>query len=159
MKFFGILFGVVTLMAQTPKPAPEQPIHYSHKIHAGTLKIPCKNCHTNPDPGELMGVPKVSACMGCHTSVKTDSPEIQKLAAFAKNGREPKWVRVYEIPTFVMFSHRAHLTAGNTCQECHGQVAERDQLFREADITMGGCMTCHKNKSASNDCAFCHENR
>ena len=96
--------------------------------------------------------------MTCHASVKTDSPAIQKLAEIAKAGRPVRWVRVYEIDSFVMFSHRAHLEAKNTCQD-HGQVAEREQIFREADITMGGCMSCHKTKNASNDCTFCHEAR
>jgi hypothetical protein len=145
--------------AKAPAPPPTQPIPYSHKKHVGELKLKCNTCHANKDPGETMGLPPVSVCMTCHSSVKTDSPAIQKLAEFAKAGRPVRWVRVYEIPTFVMFSHRAHLEAKNTCQDCHGQVAEREQIFREADITMGGCMSCHKTKNASNDCTFCHEAR
>jgi formate-dependent nitrite reductase cytochrome c552 subunit len=66
-------------------------------------------------------------------------------------------VRVYQIPSFVDFSHRAHLDKGNTCQDCHGPVAQRDQLSRETDISMGGCMNCHRAKKASLECDFCHE--
>jgi hypothetical protein len=97
--------------------------------------------------------------MQCHSAVKTDSPAIRKLAAAAKDGREIQWARVYQIPNFVIFSHRAHLEGGNTCEECHGRVAGRDQLYREADITMGGCMNCHRAKKVSIDCTFCHEQR
>jgi hypothetical protein len=153
---------IVAAVGQTqkqPPPPPEQPIPYSHKLHVGTLKLKCNMCHPNKDPGEIMGIPQASTCMQCHSSVKTDSPAIQKLADYAKTSRQIRWARVYEIPTYVMFSHKAHLEAGNTCQECHAQVAERDQLFREADISMGGCMTCHRMKKASNDCSFCHEPR
>ncbi len=163
---------ILTFAAQAPQPAPEkpavekpapvpprQPIPYSHKAHAGKLKLKCAECHTNPDPGETMGIPAASVCMPCHSAIHTDSPAIQKLAAFAKNSRRIPWVRVYEIPTYVTFSHREHAAAGNTCAECHGKVTERDQLYREGDISMGGCMACHRLKKASNDCTYCHEPR
>ena len=57
------------------------------------------------------------------------------------------------------FVHKPHIWAGVACQECHGPVAERDVLAREGDITMTGCMNCHKAKNASNDCTYCHEQR
>jgi hypothetical protein len=156
-----IVAGFLAVAAQErkPPPPPVQPIPFSHKEHAGKLELECAMCHPNADPGESMGLPAASACMDCHASIKTDSPHIQKLAAFAKNNRKVPWARVYEIPTYVLFSHRAHLTSGNTCAECHGPVAEREQLHREGDISMGGCMACHSKKKASNDCSFCHEQR
>lgn len=97
--------------------------------------------------------------MTCHSTIKTDSPAIQKLAAAAKDGREIKWVRVYEIPSYVNFSHRTHVAAGNQCEECHGPVATRAQLAREGNISMGGCMECHRAKKAGLDCTYCHEQR
>lgn len=138
---------------------PQQPLPYSHKVHAGDLKLACKMCHVNPDPGELMTLPATSTCMKCHSAVKTESPHIQKLAAAAKEGKDIKWVRVYRIPGYVFFSHKAHVDAGATCQECHGEVATRDQLFKERPNNMGACMECHRQKKASIDCAFCHEQR
>jgi cytochrome c peroxidase len=106
-----------------------------------------------------MGVAAAKACMQCHTSVKADNPSIQKLAAFAKDNRSIPWERVYQIPTYVSFSHRAHTTAGNTCAECHGQVTQRDQLSAEVDLSMTGCMNCHQQKGASVDCSYRHEPR
>lgn len=144
---------------KSPPPPPEQPIPYSHKKHVGELKLQCNMCHPNKEPGETMGIPQASTCMQCHTSVKTDSPIIQKLAEHAKSNRAVQWRRVYEIPAYVYFSHKAHLDAGATCNVCHGKVAEREQLFRETDISMGGCMTCHRVKNARLDCSFCHELR
>ncbi len=142
----------------TPSP-PQQPIPFSHKMHAGNLQLQCKGCHPNPDPGEMMRIASPSTCMACHSAIKPDSPAVQKLAAFAKEGREIRWARVYEIPAYVYFSHRTHAESGNTCAECHGQVPERDHLYREGDITMGGCMNCHREKKASLDCSYCHEPR
>jgi Cytochrome c7 and related cytochrome c len=137
--------------------APQQPLPFSHKVHAGTMKLPCKMCHPNPDPGETMTIVSPGKCMDCHSSIKADSPNIQRLAGYAKENREIPWVRVYEIPSWVDFSHRAHLEKGNTCQDCHGPVAERDQLSKETDISMGGCMKCHTAKKVSVACDFCHE--
>ncbi len=150
-----VLFGLAGLMCAAD--APPQPLPFSHKTHAGTMKLACKMCHPNPDPGETMTIVAASKCMSCHSTIKADSPAIQRLAAFAKDDRPVPWARVYEIPSWVDFSHRTHLAKGNTCQECHGPVAERDQLARETNLTMAGCMDCHKAKKASVDCAFCHE--
>ena len=161
-----LYFAAVLLLAiaapqvvQGQRPAPAQPIAFSHKQHAGTLKLKCNMCHPNRDPGETMGIAAASVCMQCHLTIKADSPQIEKLAELAKSSRPIRWARVYEIPTYVNFSHRAHLQSGNTCQECHGPVAERDVLAREGDVTMTGCMNCHKTKNASIDCTLCHEQR
>ena len=154
-RFWLALFGLAGLLSAAD--APPQPLPFSHKVHAGTMKLACKMCHPNPDPGETMTIVAASKCMSCHSTIKADSPAIQRLAAFAKDDRPVPWARVYEIPSWVDFSHRSHLAKGNTCQECHGPVAERDQLARETNLTMAGCMDCHKAKKASVDCAFCHE--
>ena len=138
---------------------PVQPIPFSHKVHAGNLKLQCKMCHPNPDPGESMTIAKPAACMQCHSAIKADSPAIQRLAQADKAGRPIQWVRIYGIPSYVYFSHRTHLEKGSTCQECHGAVAERDRLYREGDISMGGCMDCHRMKKVSVDCTYCHEQR
>ena len=145
------------LFADPPVP-PKQPVPYSHKQHLA-MGLQCKNCHTSPDPGEAMGIPQVKVCMGCHTSVKKDSPHIQKLAKHAEDKTEPPWVRVYQIPSYVFFSHKVHLGTGAKCETCHGPVATREALWRETNISMGACMECHRQSKASIDCAFCHEPR
>lgn len=136
-----------------------QPLPFSHKKHAGEMKMACKACHVNPDPGETEGFPPPSTCMDCHSSIKTDSPAIQKLTAYYENKRPIPWVRVYSIPDYVTFSHRDHMKAGNTCEECHGKVAESDQTAREVTLTMGTCLSCHQTKNAPSDCTFCHDQR
>ena len=136
---------------------PRQPLPYSHKIHAGKLNLPCRTCHPNPDPGERMTFPKAGTCMQCHKAIKTDSPAIQQLAKMAQDGGEIPWVRIYQIPSYVYFSHRAHSKAGAKCLDCHGRVANHDVLFKEMDISMGTCMDCHVKNKASVDCQYCHE--
>jgi len=68
-----------------------------------------------------------------------------------------RWVRVYEVPSYVSFNHRTHLNANLNCSECHGPVATRDVLAKEGNISMGGCINCHRQKSVSIDCTFCHD--
>jgi hypothetical protein len=156
VKLLILLFCGGGLFAADP---PAQPVPFSHKQHAGTLKLQCKMCHPNPDPGESMTIVPASTCMQCHAAIKTDSPAIQKLAGYAKQNQRVPWVRVYQIPSYVNYSHRSHLEAGNQCEDCHGKVAERDQLFKEGNISMGGCMQCHQAKKVSIDCTFCHDQR
>ena len=155
MKIVALFLAALAALAADP---PEQPLPYSHKQHLA-LGLKCKECHAMPDPGELMSLPATGKCMTCHAAVKTDSPSIRRLAEFHKDTRPVPWVRVYQIPSYVSFSHKAHLETGATCETCHGKVAERDRLFKETDISMGGCMTCHRVNKAPNDCTFCHEQR
>ena len=149
--------SVVGTEAQSTAKGPQQPVPFSHKTHAGLMQLACKQCHPNPDPGESMTIAATAVCMKCHASVKPESPAIRLLAAAAAAKREIAWKRVYEIPGYVRFSHRSHLTAGVKCQACHGQVAERDRLYREGDISMDGCMNCHISQGVNIDCTFCHE--
>jgi hypothetical protein len=49
--------------------APIQPIHYSHKIHAGANKIECKYCHSSARVSKHSGIPSLNVCMNCHKSI------------------------------------------------------------------------------------------
>ena len=49
--------------------APIQPIHYSHKIHAGDNKIECKYCHSSARVSKHSGIPSLNVCMNCHKSI------------------------------------------------------------------------------------------
>jgi len=137
-----IFVAAVGLVAQSTKKAPTphgQPIPYSHKQHP-LLGLKCQECHTKPDPGEVMTFPATDKRMPCHAVVARDKPSIKKLSAFAKSNEPTLWVRVYSIPDWVDFSHKAHPDAGATCENCHGRVAERDSRFKAGDISMAGCM-------------------
>jgi hypothetical protein len=165
----GLVLGLLvsfTLRAQSPQVpppavprAPVQPLPYSHKQHLA-LGLPCKLCHVNPDAGKLMTYPVTATCMTCHATVATDRPAIQKLATYAAGNKPIPWVRVYEVPDYVFWSHGSHLQAAVTCVECHGPVAERDVIAQETNVvTMLGCRTCHDKRQVFTDCGACHEPR
>jgi hypothetical protein len=139
--------------------AVDQPIPFSHKTHAEAAKLTCKDCHSLAEPGERAGTAGTAKCMACHTSLRADSPHIAKLATWHKEKRPVPWVRVYEIPGYVFFSHKIHAEAGATCDGCHGPVASRDVLTREVKHDMGTCMDCHKRNKAPNECTACHDAR
>jgi len=146
--------------SESPAPSPvEQPLPFSHKTHISVAKLECNICHAVAPPGAMAGIAGTATCMQCHIAIKTESPHIARLAGFDKKGEEVPWERVYGIPYFVYFSHEFHLASGKaTCQTCHGQVQERDALFKEKDVTtMRGCMDCHRANDAPVDCDYCHE--
>lgn len=141
-----------------PRPAPEQPIAFHHKPHVTAAKLECRQCHPIAEPGAEAGLPATSQCMACHVEIRKESEQIRKLAAFHREGRPVPWAPVYRIPDYVFFSHKQHLErAGATCETCHGAVREREALGREKDLSMAACMECHRAKSASLACNYCHD--
>lgn len=140
---------------------PVQPIPYSHKVHlAGGLQ--CQDCHTNPDPGNLMTFPATSKCMQCHATIAKDKPAIQKLAEYDTSGKPVPWVRVYRLLPGIEWSHRKHVNAGVKCETCHGQVAQMDAMSEVTSATsMVGCLKCHasaeaRTHNAKATCVTCH---
>lgn len=49
---------------------PKQPIAFSHKLHAGDMKMDCRYCHVGVDKSRHATVPSVDTCMNCHATVK-----------------------------------------------------------------------------------------
>jgi hypothetical protein len=125
----------------------EQPIAYSHMLHAGTLQIDCQYCHFNARRSAHAGVPPTETCMNCHKMVdSTDRPELEKLKKFYESGQPIPWNKVHDLPDFVYFSHKRHVRGGLECQECHGQVQdEMTVAYRVSELTMGWCLDCHEN--------------
>lgn len=127
---------------------PEQPIAFSHAVHAGHNEMDCQYCHTGAEKSRHAGVPPSSVCMNCHTHVKTDSPEIQKLAESVKSGKPIEWVRVHRLPDHAWFNHANHVTAGLKCQTCHGPVEQMVRVEQVETMTMGWCLDCHRKTVA-----------
>jgi hypothetical protein len=159
---FALWVLAASAWAQSPPPMPArmpppQPIPFSHKTHAAA-GLTCQGCHTIAPPGDLAGYPAAAFCMGCHATLKKDSPAIQALAAFAKDRTPIPWIRVYRVPDFVYFSHEVHhKQAGVECAACHGPVAEREVVVREKSTAMADCMKCHDQRRAANGCDVCHD--
>lgn len=140
--------------------APEQPIAYSHKLHAGDLEIPCEFCHTYARRSRTAGIPAMEQCMSCHKIMATDRPAIQQIAAMYEKNQAIEWVKVHDLPDYVYFSHKRHVSAGFECQTCHGPVETMDVVAREAPLTMGWCVNCHREhreQGAALDCLVCHK--
>ena len=148
---------------------PVQPIHYSHRIHAGSNEINCKYCHSAARVSKNAGIPSLNICMNCHKSIAEVSDttataeyskafydgEIQKLykaVGWDKDNQkytgktEPvKWVRIHNLQSFVYFNHSQHVTtAGIECQTCHGPVQTYEIQKQFAPLTMGWCINCHR---------------
>lgn len=149
--------------------APVQPIHYSHKIHAGENAIDCKYCHSSARVSKHSGIPSLNICMNCHKSIYEVAPEtatadyskefydgeIKKLyeavgwneddQSYTGETKPVKWVRIHNLPDFAYFNHAQHVTvAGVECQTCHGPVEEMEIMYQHSPLTMGWCIDCHK---------------
>ena len=141
---------------QLPKPPPEQPIPFNHKTHVAA-GVKCLDCHPIRGDGFQAGFPREAACMGCHVSIKSDSPHIKKIQEAMKSKTPIRWARIYQVPDYVWFSHASHHTDKKTeCATCHGPVSEREVLFKEKPTNMYSCMDCHAKTGAPNGCDFCH---
>jgi hypothetical protein len=139
-----------------PAPPPAQPIQFSHKQHSD-LGLECGVCHVDADSKDQAGLPTVAFCMKCHETIKTDSPEVKKLAELHARGEQVRWVRIYKVPAYVFFSHAAHLKAGQKCATCHGPVEQRQAIAQEVSTKMTTCIQCHKSLKAATDCFLCHQ--
>jgi hypothetical protein len=124
---------------------PEQPIPFSHHLHAGVLKVPCAYCHSDVLESRQAGIPSVATCMNCHTVTKTGTPAIKKLTALYDSGAPLRWQRVYALPDHVFFDHRPHVSAGLLCQTCHGEVQTMDVVSQKMSLRMGNCLGCHRD--------------
>ncbi len=151
---------------------PEQPIAFSHALHAGENQIDCNYCHSSARHSKHSGIPSANVCMNCHmyvdgTEIKDDagnlkydgerSPEISKIyAAIGWDAEERqyiedyeqqpiKWVRIHNLPDLAYFNHSQHVNAGQLeCQECHGPVETMEEMYQYSELTMGWCINCHR---------------
>lgn len=151
---------------------PEQPIFYSHKVHAGANQISCLYCHSFATQGKHANIPSVNVCMNCHMQINeytgsagkiyredgtevNGTAEIQKLYKYAGwdpskkvytgNGKPIEWIRIHNLPDHVFFSHAQHTNAGKVqCQTCHGEIQKMDEVHQFAPLSMGWCVNCHR---------------
>ncbi|WP_397364718.1 c-type cytochrome [Olleya sp. R77988] len=150
---------------------PVQPIHYSHRIHAGDNGIDCKYCHSSSRVSKHAGIPSLNVCMNCHKSVYEVAPETQAegLAEYGVNYNKEikelykavgwddaeqkytgetqpvKWIQIHKLPDFAYFNHSQHVVVGGVeCQTCHGPIEEMEVVSQHAPLTMGWCINCHR---------------
>ncbi len=56
---------------------PEQPIFYSHKVHAGINQINCLYCHAGAEKSKHAMVPSTNVCMNCHKQINEYTGEAE----------------------------------------------------------------------------------
>jgi cytochrome c551/c552 len=70
--FIGAGFFIVNggiQMGRQQNYMPEQPIFYSHKVHAGINQINCLYCHSGAQQSRQAMVPSSNVCMNCHKGI------------------------------------------------------------------------------------------
>ena len=139
------------------RPTAVQPIPFPHKTHL-EKKAVCADCHESAEKGPIAGIPSVKTCMICHSQIATDKPLIKQVTGYSEKGIEIPWQRVYGFTreAHVRFNHAPHIRASVDCSTCHGDLAKQTVAERVVDHSMGFCVNCHRQKSASNDCLTCH---
>lgn len=163
---------------------PDQPIAFSHRLHAGELGVDCQYCHSGAERSRHAGIPAVSTCLNCHKFIKDTWGAVQaedKAAAEEKRAPKPVesteiakllkgepivWNQVHKLPDFAYFDHRPHVAAGVACQKCHGPVETMEKVRQVESLSMGWCVNCHRDVNeegvagkpvhASTDCTTCH---
>jgi hypothetical protein len=130
--------------------APDQPIKFSHKVHAGDNKIDCKYCHHTAEDSKSAGIPAMELCMNCHVLIREGTHsgkfEIAKVIEANETKTPVEWVRIHNLPDHVFFSHAQHVGVGKVdCKQCHGPVEEMDIVKQHSDLSMGWCVNCHRD--------------
>lgn len=149
---------------------PEQPIFYSHKVHAGINQINCQYCHIGVYQGKQATIPSVNICMNCHAAINeykgeklytedgvevdgtAQIKELYKYAGFEEGkpwdpskAKPIEWARIHNLPDHVYFNHSQHVKAGKVqCQTCHGEIQKMDEVKQFTDLSMGWCVNCHR---------------
>lgn len=125
--------------------APEQPVPYSHRLHAGDMGIDCRYCHTTVETTAKANIPPTATCMNCHTTVRTQSEKLEPVRRSAETGEAIPWIRVHDLPDFVYFNHAGHIQSGVGCVSCHGRVDRMEVVEQTKPLTMGWCLECHRD--------------
>jgi hypothetical protein len=125
--------------------SPEQPIAFSHKLHAGDNKVPCLYCHYGARSSRHAGIPSSSVCMNCHGLLEKQTVEIERFKEAAQLDKPlVAWTKVHNLPDFVYFNHSRHVLNGVACQSCHGAIETMSRVEQAMPLTMGWCLTCHR---------------
>ena len=149
---------------------PQQPIFFSHRVHAGLNQISCLFCHGNAWDSKTATVPSPNICMNCHAAIndyhgeKLTRPdgssvdpneEIKKLYSYTgynpdsgrytRPGHPIEWIKIHNLPDLAYFNHSQHVRVGHVqCQTCHGPIQEMDEVRQFSDLSMGWCINCHR---------------
>ena len=134
----------------------EQPIPFSHQLHAGVKNIQCRFCHPYVDSSVHPGIPPVEKCLYCHNYIIARHPEIQKEHRYYNTGTPTPWVKANYLAEHVLFNHQRHIKKDIQCQQCHGAVETMDRI-KGRYFYMEFCIQCHREKKVNLGCWLaCH---
>lgn len=147
--------------------SPEQPIKFSHKLHANDMAIDCQYCHIGVEKSRHAIIPSVNICMNCHSVARKNRPEIIKLTKYYNEGKPILWKRIHKVPDYAYFNHSVHVNKGIQCESCHGNVKQMEVVSQVRQFTMAACLDCHRNphenlpylknvKKGPENCYACH---
>lgn len=139
-------------IGHSPGYSPDQPVKFSHAVHAGQNGTDCIYCHSYATYSKSAGFPAENVCMNCHLLVRNGTRsgafEIAKVIRGFEEMKPIEWIKVYNLPDHVFFSHAQHAgAAGLICQECHGPVEKTDRISLYNEMTMGWCINCHRTRN------------
>jgi len=162
----------------------QQPVDFSHKVHAEKAGAKCEDCHAFRDDGTYAGVPALDKCTGCHAApMGTTAAEKHFIDSYVTPNREPAWLSYARQPVNVFFSHATHVKlAGLKCEQCHGAEGAADGLPAYAQdrisgysrdvlpvtswkrtrlaghsMSMDDCVDCHRRRGLEHSCLDCHQ--
>lgn len=135
---------------------PEQPVHFSHRIHTTVKGISCFMCHDGAINTERAGIPPLQTCMLCHQRIIIHHPEIENLTSYFNENKHVEWVKVQNVPDFVFFNHSVHIYRKIDCSRCHGNVKAMDRITEVNRFNMHFCIDCHRQNNATTECFTCH---
>ena len=124
--------------------APEQPVPYSHALHAGDLGIDCRYCHTNVETAAHVEIPPTETCMNCHSKIRAQSPKLLPVRESYATGMPVPWIKVHDLPDYAYFDHSAHVNKGVGCTTCHGPVDTMPLVMQRSSLQMEWCLECHR---------------
>ncbi|HLT47063.1 MAG TPA: cytochrome c3 family protein [Rubricoccaceae bacterium] len=124
---------------------PEQPVPYSHALHAGQLGMDCRYCHNLVETSEHANIPPTQTCMNCHSQIRTESVNLLPVRESWATGKPIPWVNVHFIPDYAQFPHAPHVNVGVGCESCHGRIDQMPVVYQVEPLSMGWCLDCHRD--------------
>jgi hypothetical protein len=122
----------------------EQPIQFSHAHHVGGVGLDCRYCHTSVETSAFAGIPPTKTCMNCHSQIWSTAPILEPVRASFRDDTNLNWIRVYDLPDFVYFSHKIHVKQGVGCVTCHGEIDKMPLTYQANSLLMEWCLDCHR---------------
>ena len=147
-----LAFAVSLNNGRLARAAEAETLAFNHKAHVDA-GAQCVFCHPGVLDGPVAGIPSTAKCVGCHQNVVVAADKQEKvdiLLAHWESGEPLRWIKTFDQPDFVHFTHQPHIAAGVACEECHGDVGEMTYLTQTIRHNMGFCLACHRQPDAGN---------